>query len=91
MLALWPKNGGNIQVATSASESRPGATPEKMHSRSLSIACWMREGVNDACYASERLRNPFMRKCDTLAESEGLFSCTAFSTIENERTGRKKK
>ena len=56
MLTSYPKQGGNIQDVTNASEpdSLLGVNPVKMHWRSRARACWASVCVNEACFMLEK-------------------------------------
>ena len=56
MLTSYPKQGGNIQDATNASEPDlvRGMNPEKMHWQSLVRACWVCVCVNEVCFMLEK-------------------------------------
>jgi hypothetical protein len=55
VLTVYPKKGGNIQVATKVSELLVGETPVKMHFLSLARVLSAMEGGKEACFISDKI------------------------------------
>ena len=56
VLTVYPKKGGNIQVATKVSEFLVGETPIKMHPLSLARALSEMEDGKEACFISNKMK-----------------------------------
>jgi hypothetical protein len=55
VLTVYPKKGGNIQVAIKVSESLVGETPVKTHPLSLARALSAMEDGKEACFISDKV------------------------------------
>ena len=55
VLTVYPKKGGNFQVATKLSELLVGESPVKMHPLSLARALSAKEDGKEACFISDKM------------------------------------